>query len=249
MIKQLIRKAVNTLGYEVTRKQLRPRTAYDVQKMMMGTNRDLVIFDVGAHAGSSSIAYRRLFPQANIHAFEPTPAAVDNLRAKFAEDDLHQLHALALSDRQGTMAVNLNASGATNSLLSTDADASPDWRPLIETKRKIIVPIQTIDAFCAEKGITRIDLMKIDVQGAENRVLKGACNMLARGAIRSIFLEIIISPTYVGQSRPDEIFSLLCGAGLSLVDFYDAWKRGPVLLQFDALFALPEYVMRLANCP
>jgi FkbM family methyltransferase len=249
VIKQMIRNAVNSLGYEVTRRQPQPSTAYDVQRMMMGTGRDLIIFDVGAHAGWSSLTYRRLFPKATIHAFEPTPGAVDNLRAMFADDEHHQLHAVALSDRQGVMDFNLNASGATNSLLSADAEASADWRPLMETKQRIVVAAQTIDAFCAEKDITHIDLMKIDVQGAENRVLRGACNMLARSAIRSLFLEIIVAPTYVSQSRPDEIFRLLCEAGLSLVDFYDIWKRGPLLLQFDALFALPEYVKRLAERP
>ena len=90
--------------------------------------------------------------------------------------------------------------------------------------------------------------MRIDVQGVESRVLKGTCNMLARGAIGSLLLEIIVAPTYVGQSRPDEIFSLVCGAGLSLVDFYDIWKRDSLLLQFDALFAMPECVKRPAKC-
>jgi len=85
------------------------------------------------------------------------------------------------------------------------------------------------------------------VQGAESRVLRGAREMLRRKAIDLVHLEVIVAPTYVGQSRPDEIFSLLCEAGLSLVDFYDIWKRGPVLLQFDALFARPEYVKQIAD--
>jgi hypothetical protein len=87
---------VNTFGYEVTRRQRQASTAYDVQKMMMGTDMNLVIFD-RAHAGWSSLTW--LFPLATIHAFEPTPGAVDNLRAKFADDDRRQLHANRLERR------------------------------------------------------------------------------------------------------------------------------------------------------
>jgi FkbM family methyltransferase len=207
----------------------------------------MIIFDVGAHSGVISRTYRRLFPVAVIHAFEPTPAAVDYLRAMFAGDERLHVHGLALSDCQGNSEFHLNASGATNSLLDSDAAAPANWRSLVKTEREIIVSSQTIDAFCTENGISCIDVLKIDVQGAESRVLRGARQMLARGAIKSVYLEIIVIPTYVGQSRPDEVFSLLYGAGLSLVDFYDVWKRGPILLQFDALFALPECVKRIGN--
>ena len=247
MVKELVRRVVHGLGFEFTRRQPDPPTPYEVQKMMMGTTADLVIFDVGAHHGSRSKIYRRLFSDAVIYGFEPTPAAVDQLRLAFAGDDLYHPYALALSDRQGEIEFHLNAHGSTNSLLGTDAEAPVDWRSLVKTEGTVTVATQTIDTFCAENDISKIDMMKIDVQGAESRVLRGAREMLARGAIKSVYLEIIVAPTYVGQSRPDEIFTLLCGAGLSLVDFYDIWKCGPVLLQFDALFALPEYVNRIVK--
>lgn len=214
---------------------------------MLGDVDGLTVFDVGAHSGVTSRSYRNLFPTAAIHAFEPTPAAIEPLRKMFAGDDAVQIHALALSDRQGGVDLNLNASGATNSLLPSDPDAPADWRPLVETERIVKVATQSIDAFCNSHSISRVDVLKIDVQGAESAVLRGAHDMLGRRAIGSVYLEIIVAPTYLGQSRPDELFALLERGGLQLIDFYDIWKRGPLLLQFDALFALPELVKRIAD--
>ena len=79
MIKQLVRKAVNGLGFDLTRRQPEPPTPWEIQKMVMGTTADPIIFDVGAHSGATSRIYRRLFPDAAVHAFEPTPAAVEQL--------------------------------------------------------------------------------------------------------------------------------------------------------------------------
>jgi FkbM family methyltransferase len=246
MIKQRLREVVNGLGFEVTRRQP-PRAAFEIQKVMMGATANPIIFDAGAHLGETSRIYRRLFPDATIQAFEPTRAAVEQLQAIFSGDDRHHVHALALSDCQGAMEFHLNKSGATNSLLGSDAEAASAWRPLVKTERAVKVATQTIDTFCAEQGISRIDILKIDVQGAEGQVLRGAGEMLAREAIKLVYLEVIVAPTYIGQSRPDEIFSPLYSAGLSLVDIFGIWRSGPVLLQFDALFALPEYVKRITE--
>lgn len=247
MIKAAIRSALGSLGYEITRRQPAPPSAHDVQKLMLGGQSAPVIFDVGAHTGGMSEIYRRLFPEAHIHAFEPTPSAIDILHATFAADGRFHLHPLALSDREGDIAFHLNASGATNSLLAPRNEVPPDWWELMEPRTTVKVPAKAVDGFCAEHDIARIDIMKIDVQGAESLVLKGARDMLARGAIGSVLLEVIVIPSYDGQSRPDEIFSLLCGAGMTLVDLYGVWKRGPALLQFDALFAQPDLARRLFN--
>jgi FkbM family methyltransferase len=246
LIKQFVKAAVNGLGFDLSRHQPKPPTAFEVQKMMMEADRGLIIFDVGAHSGHTVIKYRRLFPAATIHAFEPTPGGCDYLRSVIPRDDRTFFHPLALSEREGHAEFHLNSSGSTNSLLQTDTEASPDWRPLLTTERIANVTTTTIDAFCASQGVPQIDILKLDVQGAEYRILEGARDMLASRRIRLVFLEVIVVPTYIGQAKPEDIFGLLGRNGLSIVDFYDLWRRGPTLLQFDALFALPEYTGRLA---
>jgi hypothetical protein len=109
----------------------------------------------------------------------------------------------------------------------------------------VTVPTQTLDAFCNEHQIDSIDILKLDVQGAEKKVLAGAVNLLNRRAIKTVYLEMIIAPTYVGQSRLDEIFKLMNDGDLSLVDIYDIGRSGPLLLQFDALFSCPDNIASL----
>lgn len=245
MLKQVVRKAAGSFGLEVRRRQPPIPTGPEVQKTMFGASGDLVIFDVGAHEGWTVANFRKLFPGAFIHAFEPTPAAAEHLKTRYIADARVQCHAVALTDQEGTVDLNLNVWGTTNSLLRTDAAAPASWSEHVNTKMTIKVPTRTIDAFCAANNVSNIDILKIDVQGAENRVLKGAYRKLSSGSIKSVYLEVIVAPTYVGQARPDEIFGMLYEAGLVLIDVYDLWRDGAALLQFDALFALPQYAQRL----
>lgn len=110
--------------------------------------------------------------------------------------------------------------------------------PLLHSERTVRAHLRTLDSFCADKKIDHIDILKIDAQGMEGAVLKGAGTMLAEGRIGLVYLEILVAPTYEGQSDPGEIFSGLSSSGYRLADFFDEY-RNPAgqLLQFDALFS------------
>jgi FkbM family methyltransferase len=248
VFKQLVRRTVNGLGFQITRLQSPRPTPYEIQKMMIGNQDGAVIFDVGAHTGAISKTYRELFPNAVIHAFEPTPSGADRLRTTFASDHLFHVHEVALSDSVGEQEFHINESGSANSLLSTDSAVPTQWSSQQKATRKIAVRTATIDALCAANGISRIDALKIDVQGSENKVLRGAQRMLNSHAIKSVYVEMIVAPSYVGQSQPGENFTLLYAAGLRLFDLCDIWRGdGLMLLQFDALFALPECIEKIGR--
>jgi FkbM family methyltransferase len=244
--KRLLRALMHRAGFDLVRATAPQPTAFEVQRQMFDT--DIVIFDVGAHTGETSSIYRRLFPNSSIRAFEPTPTSVDTLRHRFADDHLLSVHRLALSDRAGSASFTVNRSDATNSLLKTDASVHEGWRPFVETEQVIDVETQTLDGFCVAEGIAAIDILKLDVQGAELRVLQGARQLLAAGRIQAVYLEIIVTPTYLGQSPPAELLATLQAAGLKLIDVYDLNRHGPILLQFDALFARPALYARLIEC-
>lgn len=201
---------------------------------------DIVIFDVGGHYGETSAKYREFFPSATIHAFEPTPASFDIMQRRFAGDRLHHAHRLALSDQTGKAVFTVNQTDSTNSLLATQEGVHEEWRALVQTERTVEVETRTLDEFCESQGISAIDILKLDVQGAEDRVLAGARQMLARRAIQVVFLELIVTPAYVGQADPGRIITMLQQAGLAMVDIYDVSRKGLVLLQFDVLFAQRE---------
>lgn len=200
-----------------------------------------VIFDVGAHVGQSYTVYRRLFPKAEIHLFEPFVGALETLKPLTQDDSDCTLHEVALSDHDGERDFHVNTQSATNSLNAFSATAAQHWQSAqLESLEKNTVSTRTADSLCTEFGIERIDIMKIDVQGAEYEVLQGAANLLESGAIRLLQLEFILANTYADQHPLHEYLALLHHYGYQLLDLYQPLRNEGRLLQCDLMFAAPE---------
>jgi FkbM family methyltransferase len=238
MLKQLIKRTAQSFGYDIVRLAPPPKTSAEIQAALLPDA--AVIFDVGAHIGRTAKEYRSLFPRALIYAFEPSPETFKTLKAALPGDPLFRPQNIALSDAAGHLAFNINKSTASSSLLPTAGASSSYWGPVGDTLRTITVPASTISEFCADVGIDRIDILKLDVQGTELRVLKGALPMLSKGQIKAIYTEILVAPSYDGQPPLDEIFCLMRTSGYLLHDIQNLYYMGGPLCQFDALFLLPE---------
>ena len=204
-----------------------------------------VIFDVGANVGATAQRYRALYPRAAIHCFEPYAPSFARLSAALSTDSLVSLHRLALSSARGSAMLNVNLSAETNSLLQSDAQAARYWgEGLLETQSEVEVAVQTLDGFCEEHSIARIDVLKLDVQGAEYSVLEGADALLSARRVGMIYAEVIIAPTYVGQRRLVDYLSLLSVKGYELFDLYNPTRRFGRLVQSDMIFVSAEVLER-----
>jgi hypothetical protein len=96
---------------------------------------------------------------------------------------------------------------------------------------------KTIDFILASMEIPRIDILKLDVQGAEPLVMAGALEACRTGAIGLVYSEIIIQPTYKGQKRFDESLAAFYGNGFDLYNLYNMCHRADGrLCQVDATF-------------
>jgi FkbM family methyltransferase len=134
-----------------------------------------VVFDVGANCGWYSALVSRRFPDAKIHAFEPAPDLQHVLRMNVGGNVT--VVAQAVGDHAGTAALHINPdSQQTNSTL---VDAV---RPFAKRGRitKVDVPLTTLDDYCAANRIDKVDVLKVDVQGAEGSVFRGARTLLPR---------------------------------------------------------------------
>jgi FkbM family methyltransferase len=210
--------------------------AFIVQKELIA-NQTPMIFDVGAHVGIVATKYRELFPKSVIHCFEPFPKSFQELRANTGTDANTFVHKIAMSERKGTSLLTSNSATATNSLLPSDERASFYWGDgVLDTKDHLEVETADIDSFCSEHHISVIDILKIDVQGAEFSVLVGASNMLSSQAISLIYTELITAPTYQGQHKLVEYLTLFDSFGYQFLDFYNPVKRGYELIQADMVF-------------
>lgn len=243
-MKQLIKKVANAFGYEIRRQGVDPRhDPFFQQKSLLKGLAAPVIFDVGASVGSVTGLYRHLWPNATIHAFEPFPESFRTLKATFASDRLIHAHELGFAERAGSLSLNVNNVPDTSSLLPSDAAGSSFWgKTILDTVQQVDVEIATVDAFCQNNNIGQIDILKIDTQGAEARVLRGADMMLREKRISCVYAEVILVPTYQGQGKFHEILKLLDDHCYSLFSIYNLAYRpwSDRLLQLDAIFTAPR---------
>ena len=136
-----------------------------------------VALDVGGNLGQFALLASGT--GATVHSFEPVPTTFSRLQANVsASGKAGQIrcHPLALSDRCGSGHMQITPSSATNRMALTGGD--------------IEVTCRTLDAFCADQGIEEVHFLKIDVEGLEPLVVRGAAGLLARQAVRCILLEM-----------------------------------------------------------
>ena len=147
---------------------------YDVCRIA-GTRDFRLAFDVGASIGNVARNLARFFPNADIHAFEPITATYEELRRHSAANQRIKPHRLALADAEGEARLELQAHSDLNSLhFRVNSDD-----PMVGEH----VEITTVDKFCFNHGIDHIDILKVDAQGYDLAVLRGAAGLLSYGRI------------------------------------------------------------------
>jgi FkbM family methyltransferase len=148
---------------------VRPRIEADTLPTWLEAARGAhCVIDAGANVGVwSALTARVLTPGGTVHAFEPAPRAftylTDTARVALGPAAIVPIHS-ALGDHEGTVSMTIIAGSAPTNHLATDGQGTP-------------VPMTTIDAYCARLGLTP-NAIKIDVEGAELLVLRGAMNTL-----------------------------------------------------------------------
>lgn len=234
--KRLIKDLFASFGYEIRRRDTGQLDVFAMQRELVEANQP-VIFDVGAYVGKMARQYRSMFPGSRIYCFEPFPESCEHLRRLASDDPRTHVFQVAVSDKPGKAVLHSNTFAPTNSLLATDEASSLYWDGgLYETVQELEVPTVSIDAFCRDHGIEAIDILKLDVQGAEFLVLAGARDMLTRQAIAVIYSEIILTPMYRGQHPLHDYLGFLASFGYELFDVYHPQRKRKRLVQADFLF-------------
>jgi len=150
-------------------------------------NRPCRVFDVGANVGQFAglITGNCRTAELEIHSFEPSRQAFDQLALRFGDDDRVTLNNFALGSDFGkaTLYSDTPASGLS-SLTRRDLAHVGRSMDLSQT-----VKVRTLDSYCEEHGIDRIDLLKIDVEGHERDVLAGASRMFEEQRVDAVTFE------------------------------------------------------------
>ena len=165
-----------------------------------------VILDIGAHKGAYALLCKQINKQAKIFCFEPHPKTFATLNSETKDFDIVSINQ-ALSDSIGKLLLydyktNNSSSHATL------------YENVIEQvyKRESIsfeVDVSTVDCFVEKNDIKNINLLKIDVEGHEIEVLKGAMSSLKQGLVHAIQFEF----TQINSSSKvfmKDFYDLLC---------------------------------------
>lgn len=235
-------KLLKSLGRALRSNRHRPPDAFATQRRLVHAAAPVII-DVGAHLGETAKRYRSMFPTATIHCFEPYPPSFATLRGATAADARIRTHALAIGDSVGAAVLHSNRSSATNSLLPSDARGHGYWGgEVLSTDATVEIAMTTLDRFCAEVSLSHIDILKLDVQGAEYAALMGARDLLAAHAIDIVYMEMITAPTYIGQRELHDYLALFRSLGYVLFDFYNPVRKNGRLLQTDNLMVSEPFL-------
>ena len=184
------------------------------------------IFDVGAFVGQTVHGYRKLYPEAQIYAFEPAPLSFDYLCSRFAGAAENIITCrVAVSNWNGTDTLHVNEPGYETSLLEmTDSYRATGIEPI----KDIRVTTIALDRFCRLQNIDRIDVLKMDVQGNELRVLQGAWGLFDRDCVGLVFAEMCFWEQYQDQCWWYEVGAWLAAYGFDLVELAPQWRQSRV---------------------
>jgi FkbM family methyltransferase len=196
---------------------------------------DHIVIDVGANHGWFFHCWLDWCPNAKVHAFEPYAESYDVAQSLYGRDRRVRIECLAIGDAEGIQTLNiLGDSKASNSLLQPSTDAWSEIRYRTGQITRTTVPVVTIDEYVRRENLDKVYLLKIDVQGYEMHVLRGAQQSLMR--IDHILVESAVRPLYHGSARFSEVFDFLTEKGFHLMGM-QGWHRGNHrLVEVDMLF-------------
>lgn len=165
--------------------------------------RDSICVDVGSHAGSILRLMMKHAPKGLFFAFEPIPEFYEKLVHDFRSDNVH-IYNLALSDSIGVSTFNYVTSNPGYSGFKKLRYDRP-----VETDTQIKVKIDTPDNILTKESVDNVTLIKIDVEGAEYQVMKGAEFCIKKNRPVIVFEHGLGASDYYG-TKPEDVFTFLC---------------------------------------
>jgi len=172
------------------------RALPDLSSLAARLDRPLVVVDVGCRWGFEE-KWKALGPQVRLIGFDADAAECEAL-SRQAGDGVRYV-AASLGAAPGPARLFLTREPACSSLYPPDPELIAE-RPELECTSLVStteVELTTLDAWASEEGIRDVDVLKLDTQGSELDILRGAERLL--GSVRALEIEVELNPIYRGQ--------------------------------------------------
>jgi len=172
------------------------------------------VIDAGANRGAFTDAFLRLHRPERIVLVEANPDLAMKLQARYESDSRISVVSAALSDRNGEAKFEVNRSEASSSLLPIDPRNSAWFGRDLSVENSISVVTLTLSDLMTRQKLESVDLLKLDLQGAERLVLTGGAAVLDRVSV--IYTEVFFEQLYAGAWLFWDTNEFLAGRGFKL---------------------------------
>jgi FkbM family methyltransferase len=165
-----------------------------------------VVLDVGANIGSYTFtAAKRIGPRGRVYAFEPEPRncwVLRRLATRFTNVSVVQK---AVTSRSGLVPLYLSRWGSSDHRIYDPGD----------NREALLVESVSIDEFVTLEGLQRVDVIKVDIQGAEVEAIKGMVHTIRTKNLRYLFIEFYPAGLYASGNSSEELLNLLFDLGFT----------------------------------
>lgn len=211
---------------------------YDLQNYSGSWIQDLgikTVLDIGANTGQSARLFRFLFPDAMIYSFEPLPDCYRRLNESMKGDRRFLGCNYALGDYDGTVSFNRSEMTQASSVLP-QAQSHKLAFPEADNVVSIAVKMRKLDGIGGALLIEENLLVKVDVQGFEDKVIDGGINTVRKAKI--VIMEVSFVRLYDGQVLFSNMYNKMRTLGFSFGGVLDIMRdpKTARVLQADALF-------------
>lgn len=187
-----IKKIIRRFGYDIVAH--RP-----LQKTILDRYNIKTIFDIGANDGTWSAEMRKLYPDAQIYAFEPLKECFSAIQKKFKNDNKCHIFNVALGDEDSLKFIDHNSFHPSSSILPM-LPLHEELYPKSINRTKERIEVKKLDTLAPKLTLKKDILVKMDVQGYEEKVIAGGKNTLPNADI------IIIETAYVHLYENQPLF-------------------------------------------
>ena len=173
-----------------------------------------IIIDGGACHGSSILECLKHWPNAQIYAFEARPDLSKKLDNKFKSQSNVHIYNQLLGEKNEVMNFHVTSEFGTGSVLPPSARAQNYHKGLLD-----VVNVIRLDCVNLDDSFSNVDLIKLDIHGAELPTLQGSLRLLPQ--MKVLIIEMLFFESFVGQAPFYKLSEFLYGQKFELFNFFN----------------------------